>query len=173
MNVVIRDIGKEDLEDILRVNQRNVPKVGTVTIQELKSIVQMSCFKRLVEDEKGIFGFILCLFPGQRYESPNYQWFSKNCEDFIYIDRIAIDERYQGNGIGSMLYAELLRFGENSSSECLCCEVNIKPPNEDSLGFHKKQEFKKLGELDTESGKKVVALFMKRLHPAPVDFRSD
>ena len=74
-----------------------------------------------------------------------------------------------------MLYAELLRFGEISNSECLCCEVNTKPANENSLGFHKKHEFKKVGEQDTESGdtesgQKTVALFIRGLNPAPVDF---
>ena len=175
MNVVIRDIEEEDLEEILNLNQRNIPKVSDSTIQELRSLFQMACFKRLVEDEKGVLGFILCLLPGLSYKSPNYQWFIRNCKDFIYIDRIVIDERCQGNGIGSMLYAELLRYGEDSSSECLCCEVNTKPMNEISLGFHKKHEFKRVGEQDTESedtesGRKSVALLIRRLGSAERSF---
>ncbi len=164
MAITIRDIKEEDIEKVHRINQRNIPNVSDITMEDLKWLCQRACFKKLVEDKEGIFGFILCFFPGHPYESPNYQWFVKNYDNFLYIDRIAIDERGQGKGIGSLLYGELEGFGTDSNSECLCCEVNIRPTNELSMRFHEKHKFEKVGEQDTETGKKTVALLTKRLN---------
>ncbi len=159
----IRDIEAGDLEPICRINQANKPCLSGVDMEKLTWLWERADFRKLLEEAGEIIGFILCLGPGHSYSSPNYQWFVNNYESFLYVDRIAISDGSRGRGLGSALYGELEAFGVCASSEILCCEVNTKPMNELSLRFHKKQGFEKVGEQDTEGGKKKVALLAKKI----------
>lgn len=43
------------------------------------------------------------------------------------------------------------------------CEVNIRPPNPESLAFHDRQGFVEVGTQETEDGRKTVSLRAKSL----------
>ena len=72
----------------------------------------------------------------------------------MYIDRIAISEKYNRKGFGSLIYNELYNRSKNLGIP-LCCEVNTKPINQQSLDFHKKLEFSIIEEISF--GKKIQA----------------
>ena len=92
------------------------------------------------------------------YSSPNFLYFKKKYNDFMYIDRIAISEKYHRKGFGSLIYKELYNQSKNLGIP-LCCEVNTKPINQQSLDFHKKLEFSIIEEISF--GKKIVAMLVK------------
>ena len=49
----------------------------------------------------------------------------------------------------------------------MTCEVNVRPANEPSLGFHRSRGYAELGELDAdETGEKRVVLLAKELPAA-------
>ena len=85
-------------------------------------------------------------------------YFKKKYDDFMYIDRIAISEKYHRKGFGSLIYKELHNQSKNLGIS-LCCEVNTKPINQQSLDFHKKLEFSIIEEISF--GKKIVAMLVK------------
>jgi hypothetical protein len=65
-------------------------------------------------------------------------------ETSYYLDRVAFDAAAQGQGLGSALYAEVDRRLRDIGTG-LTLEVNIDPPNEPSLAFHRKHGFIEVG----------------------------
>jgi predicted GNAT superfamily acetyltransferase len=87
----------------------------------------------------------------------NYGWFSRNYDDFVYLDRIAVDPTYRRLGIGKAFYDEVIsRF--TGVFPRLLCEVNVRPRNEASLLFHHSIGFREVGQQDTDGGNKTVSL---------------
>ena len=100
-------------------------------------------------------GFVICLRENTNYQSTNYKFFQKRHNKFFYIDRIAIANEYQSSGIGSNLYGKLLSIKDKFNIP-ICAEVNIDPPNELSINFHRKHGFSKITENTIKEGYSVV-----------------
>ncbi len=133
-----------DLDRVLEINQANVPEVGPVDLERLSFIVDESVFALVVEVDGDVVGYCLVLGPGSTYDSVNYRWFMERYDDAYYLDRVAFDAGAQGQGLGSQLYVELdRRIAELGVSITL--EVNLDPPNEPSLAFHRKHGYVEVG----------------------------
>ena len=61
---------------------------------------------RVAEVDGKPAGFLIAVREGTDYDSENYVWFSEQYPQFLYIDRIVIDEPYRGMGIGRMFYED-------------------------------------------------------------------
>jgi len=96
------------LETLYNLNQENTPEVGSLSsVNELRSLIQLSALNFFVLNEEEIIGFIICFREGSEYHSPNYKFFS-DCEDkFLYIDRVVIKKEYRRMGTGTSLYEHL------------------------------------------------------------------
>ncbi len=112
------------LETLYNLNQENTPEVGSLSsVNELRSLIQLSALNFFVLNEEEIIGFIICFREGSEYHSPNYKFFS-DCEDkFLYIDRVVIKKEYRRMGAGTSLYEHLSKVA-NLEKLPLCCEVN-------------------------------------------------
>jgi uncharacterized protein len=73
----------------------------------------------------------------------------------MYLDRVAFDADAQGRGLGTRLYAELDRLMVEAGANHLALEVNVDPPNEQSLAFHARRGFREVGQQDTPYGIRV------------------
>jgi predicted GNAT superfamily acetyltransferase len=133
-----------DLERVLEINEANVPEVGPVDMDRLRFLVDESAFSLVVEVDGVIAGFCVVLATGSSYDSVNYLWFMERYDDALYLDRVAFDAAAQGKGLGSALYGEVdERLAEQGLG--LSLEVNVDPPNEPSLAFHRKHGFIEVG----------------------------
>jgi predicted GNAT superfamily acetyltransferase len=169
----IRDVEPRDLERLHALNERSVPEVTSTTLDEFEHLVAMSAVALAVvvpdppDPAEAVVGFCLVLFPGQAYTSVNYQWFMDRFTDAAYLDRVVIDERVRGQGLGTAMYAEVERRLVASPGPIarLGLEVNLEPPNPLSLAFHERLGFIEAGRQRTPYGAEVV-LLQKLLHPA-------
>ncbi len=144
-DMTIRDMTAADLDRVLEINESNVPEVGPADLERLRFIVDESAMALVVESGTGeVVGFCLVLAPGSSYDSINYSWFMDRYETSYYLDRVAFDSSAQGQGLGSALYAEVDRRLQQVGTG-LALEVNIDPPNEPSLAFHRKHGFIEVG----------------------------
>ncbi len=151
-----------DYAAIHRLNEASTPHVSSITPEELAALAAMCFDFSLVRDDEGVVAFLMLMRPGQPYQSLNYLWFSEHYRDFVYVDRIAVAERAKGKGIGRALYQHAERISR-SLAPVLTCEVNLDPPNPDSLEFHRRMGFVEVGRQKTEGGTKTVSLLVKTL----------
>jgi uncharacterized protein len=158
----IRLCQTSDLAELHRINEENVPAVGSVTLAEIKTLIAGGYATFVAEHDGRIGGFLLGLVEGADYGSPNYTWLSERYPAFAYVDRIAVDATFQGSGIGARLY-EALETHVADSRPVLACEVNTLPPNPGSLRFHKRLGFEEVGEQVFEPGAKAVVYLVKPL----------
>ena len=158
--IVIRELKEEDLRAAFLINQANVPAVGEETFQSFKALWQCSCVALVIELDSVVEGFCIAMDGDSTYQSPNYLYFKENYKNFIYLDRIALASSAQNQGFGPQLYEYVINHFP--SMVFFTLEVNIKPPNEGSLRFHKREGFEVIAEEETRPGK-IVALMVKNI----------
>ena len=147
----------KDLPRVVDLNQNALPAVSSITLNDMIHFLEIADYFRVIKVKNNIAGFLIALAPGKNYHSPNYKWFEKKFDSFMYVDRIVIDFAYQSNGFGWAFYNNLREFTEDRSPR-ITCEVNLRPPNEGSIIFHEKYGFRQVDTQETDGGKKEVSL---------------
>ena len=147
------------LQSIYNLNQANTPEVGSLeSITHLKKLIDLSAYNLLVLDDDEIVGFIICIREDSAYRSENYKFFTQRLKKFLYVDRVAIDERHRRAGLGQAIYEDI--FAQASEDNLpIALEVNTQPMNQPSLNFHEKMGFDQVGSRDFEDHS--VAYFIK------------
>ncbi len=146
-----------------QLNQHNVPHLSSLTLEELKDLVHLACYCRVIENDQGLAGFLLAMLPEAEYNSENFLWFKQRYQKFLYVDRVAVQASAQGQGCGLALYQDLEKYCEGVEVNSIGLEVNTKPLNQGSLDFHQKIGFKQVATQETGGGAKTVSLMMKNL----------
>jgi uncharacterized protein len=160
--LVLRPIVEDDLDDVLELNERSTPEVGSVDRDRLADIVAASSLALVARDASGaLAGFVIVLPPGADYDSPNYRHFSATYEDFRYVDRIAIDPTAHRGGLGRRCYEAVFDHARASGAPVVLAEVNIDPPNPGSLAFHAVLGFVEVGQ-QTNYGGTTTVQFLAR-----------
>ena len=152
-------INEVELQSIYNLNQANTPEVGSLeSMQHLKQLIDFSAYNLLVLKEDEIVGFIICMRERSAYGSENYKFFTKRLKKFLYVDRVAIDERHRRAGLGQAIYEDIFSQASNESLP-VALEVNTQPVNQPSLNFHEKMGFDQVGTRDFDDHS--VAYFIK------------
>ena len=99
---------EEIFSSFYEINQQQVPKVGSVSLEEFINLIKISNISYGFIKKGICLGFVICLRENTNYKSINYKFFQNRHNKFFYIDRIAIANKYQSSGIGSILYKKLL-----------------------------------------------------------------
>lgn len=160
--ITLRDVEEADLDDVLRLNEANVPEVGRVDLDRMRWFAENAAYFRVALRDGQFAGFLIGMRPGTTYASPNYRWFCARYEDFGYIDRIAIAENARRLGLATRLYRDF-EARLPADVRVLSCEVNLVPPNESSMRFHEGFGFQTVGTQTHDGGSKKVAMLVKRL----------
>ena len=161
MKPTIRSLTPNDFNEILSINNANVPALSGLDLERLQHLVAHS-LHALVVEQTSIVGFCLTFSNNAPYDSRNYQWFRNRYEHFVYLDRVAFIPEAQGIGLGKLLYNHLeALMREYSPNQPLCCEVNLEPPNLQSLRFHERLGFIRVANIDHGNDYKVVMLEKK------------
>lgn len=161
--ITIRDAGPDDLLAIGALNRGAVPAVSAVDDRELARLVDQSSATFVAVDDEAVVGFLIGFGPGADYASPNYRFFADRYAAFQYVDRVVVHPRYARQGIGGRLYDAFERVAVATRSTVITAEVNVRPPNTDSLAFHAARGFLGVGEQDTDGGAKRVRLLVREL----------
>lgn len=161
MAVTVRDAGEGDEDFILALNAASTPAVGDMDATGYREIV--GCAHRVLVAEAGgaPAGFMILIRPGSEYPSLNYAWFEAKYDHHLYVDRIAVSTGAKGQGVGRALYDEALRIAAANGDQRITCEVNVEPPNPESMAFHTRLGFRRL--LDRPWKDKVVAMLERPL----------
>ena len=162
--VTLRVYEARDLGALYAINQASTPGVGSeASAQGLKRWIDLStCFVAVDEADQPL-GFITLIAAGTaEYDSANLRWCEANCDDFIYVDRIAIAEHARGRRIGEALYRKVFQAFAGKHRQ-ITCEVNKLPPNPRSQRFHERLGFQVIGERSYDEGRKAVLYYARML----------
>ena len=162
MEFLIVDVDPSGLEQVLALNESEVPHVGKVGIEQMAWFATNAHYFRVALSGERLAAFLVGLGPGSTYTSPNYRWFSDRYDSFAYVDRVAVAADFRRYGLASRMYDDFAA-AMPTSVEFMTCEVNIRPPNEESMRFHERLGFQRVGTQETENGSKEVALLAKPL----------
>jgi predicted GNAT superfamily acetyltransferase len=155
---VIRDATVADYPVVLSMNNAAAPHVNALAQHEFDWLTKRAAYFRALEDAGGLAGFVLCLPSGLDYWSANYTWFTERYASFLYLDRVVVAPRARGSGVGSALYADLHAFSAGQWPR-ITLEVNLRPPNPASVGFHEKLGYVAVGTRDYDEGEKAVRMY--------------
>jgi predicted GNAT superfamily acetyltransferase len=161
----IRDAGRDDLQNLLELNQSNLPHVGSISMPDLEHLYCQAVYFRIAEFERKTAGFLIAFEPEADYGSLNFLWFKRHYNAFIYIDRIVVTPEVRRQGIAVRLYRDIEHFAADRKIPTLACEYNLRPNNEVSRRFHQRYGFNEVGTQETENGKKTVSLQIKQVVP--------
>ena len=159
-SVNIRPLETVEIEIAVAMNNAEVPNVGPTDIAHFAQFVDYPGVVWAADGDAGVVGLLVAVAPGAAYASPNYRWFDERWSDFIYVDRVVVSPEAKGQGIGRAFY-ELLAERYAGEAKRITCEVNLDPPNEASMSFHRRMGFEQVG--TTNDGPKTVAMLSKIL----------
>lgn len=151
-----------DLKQIRKMNEMALPAVSSILMEDFQHFLVIADYFRSMFIKDNLIGYLIALRPDRDYHSVNYKYFEENFPSFVYVDRIVISPSYQGLGLGKAFYNDLINFSKNHSP-IITCEVNIFPPNEGSMAFHRGYGFKQVDTQLSEGGKKEVSLMVLEL----------
>ncbi len=164
MPVTVRDARVEDEDFILALNAACKPAVSEMGRKDYRDIAGWAHRVLIADLDGASCGFLILIRPGSAYPSDNYAWFETTFDHHLYIDRIAISDTARGRGAGRALYDEAVRIAASNGDQRLTCEVNVEPPNPESMAFHEKVGFRRLHTRPSRHNK-IVAMFERPLDP--------
>ena len=154
-------IKEKDLNLVMKLNTNSIPYVNLISKEKLQWLIRYSALSCIAKINGEPAGFLIGFRAGSSYSSPNYKWFCKNYIDFAYVDRVVVSKQFKRKGVAKVLYNH---FAESQKEvPFMTCEVNITPPNPNSMLFHKHMGFKKVGTQENKKDKVKVAFLEKAL----------
>ena len=156
-----RPIVAADLPALAAMNDAAVPAVSPLGLDGFVAHVPRCDVAVVIDDDDGPVAFLLALVPGVDYASENYQWFEGHRPGSLYVDRLVVVPRAHGRGLGRLLYESVAARAVELGLPEITCEVNLEPPNPESLAFHARLGFVQIGEQDTKGGAGRVALLAR------------
>lgn len=151
-----------DAAAVLALNNASVPHVNALTADTLAQILAMSAHYTIAEDAEGILGFVICIPSGRSYWSDNYKWFAERYDEYLYLDRVAVDARAQRRGVGRAIYDDLHQRAKGVWPR-IVLEVNLRPPNPVSVAFHSAVGYGEVGVREYADGEQAVLMYLKEL----------
>lgn len=145
-----------DADAVLRLNLDSVWALSALDSDALDRHRESAALALVCEVEARIAAFALAYAPGASYGSINYRWHADRFDDFVYLDRIAVDPAFRRRGIAGAMYDVAETTAQPHGR--MVCEVYSEPPNVASLAFHAARGYREIGHLLQHNGSKCVML---------------
>jgi predicted GNAT superfamily acetyltransferase len=156
---LLRPITPADHEQVLAWNHAHVELLSPLDEERLLALLGWADLGSVITVDGRDVGFVLTFGSGTAYDSDNYRLFGERFARFYYLDRVVVDPSVRRTGIGTRLYDEI-EGRARELAPAMCLEVNVDPPNEPSLEFHRRRGYV---EVDHLHGGHVVSLMVKEL----------
>jgi predicted GNAT superfamily acetyltransferase len=139
----LRPITPTDHADVLALNESNLALLSPMDEDRLIALQAVAEAAHVIEVDGAFAGFVITFATGSAYDGENFAWFTERYDDFCYLDRVVIHADFRRRGLASRVYDEL----EPSCGRPLfALEVNLDPPNEASLAFHRARGYAEVGQ---------------------------
>ncbi|MEM7059004.1 MAG: GNAT family N-acetyltransferase [Pseudomonadota bacterium] len=160
LQTVVRPLGEGDLSWVLQLNQIHQQDLSSLTSDQLAALASAATIAWVAAPD---LGFMLAFDQDAPYDGVNFQWFRSRYDQFIYVDRIAVDEKARGRGVARQLYSDLFVHAGEAGYSLIAAEINSDPPNPGSDAFHERLGFETVGETDLADRGKTVRYVARQL----------
>ncbi len=160
---ILMDATEKHFPAILELNHDLVHFLSPLDMDSLTKLGNMAEIFKVVEVDGELVAFLITVRENKPYGSVNYKWFLDKYEEFLYIDRVVVSQKYHHIGIGRLIYDEVIKHAKATGIKKITAEIDIQPPNPISLKFHEMFGFKEVGKQVIYGGEKEVSLQMKEL----------
>ncbi|HEY2071358.1 MAG TPA: GNAT family N-acetyltransferase [Rhizomicrobium sp.] len=140
---MIRDANPHDWPAVLALNAASVEQLSPLDEALLAKLAAAATYFRVVEVDGAVGAFLLGFRKGDAYAGAIFGVFSRQANDFLYIDRVVVDARLRGQGLAGRLYDDIAQFAREARIGRLVCEAYTT--NETSLRFHARHGFEVAG----------------------------
>jgi len=148
---LIQDINEIDIYNCFQLNQANTPNVGSESYKNFEELIINADYTLCIKNTK-VIAFAICFADKDKtiaylnsVNHKNFKELNKMVNNFLYVDRIAVAEKYRHLGIGSELYKKIIYFGKSQNYASVAAEINYLPiKNDISFNFHKKHGFEEI-----------------------------
>jgi uncharacterized protein len=158
---LLRSLSAGDADRILDLNNEHDVETSLLDLPAAERLLAMCFYAKGIG--LGARGFLLALDQDAAYDNQNFHWFRARFERFVYIDRIIVAQDARGQGLARLMYEDLFAEAKTAGHVRVVCEVNIDPPNEGSLAFHRSMGFVALADVAVKGGSKRVRYLVKEL----------
>lgn len=154
--MALRPIAAAEHPALLALNNRHATAVNALTPEGFAAQCAGALLALAAWEGERLLGFLLAFGPETPERGPNHAWMRARHPEAAYVDRVVVDAAAQGQGLGRRLYAALAAL---PGVAALGCEVNLDPPNPQSMAFHRRLGFQPVGQAtDPRNGKRVEYL---------------
>lgn len=154
VSVSLRPIEPPDHAYVLDLNARHVDLLSPLGQHRLDTLLGWAHQALVAEVDGARAGFVLTFAPGTPYDSRWYAEHSRRFDAFTYLDRVVVDDAFRRRGVATAVYDAL----EATADRRIALEVNLEPPNEPSLAFHRARGYADLAELADGATKRVLLM---------------
>lgn len=145
---------------MLRLNAENQPAVAAVGAADLPWLLAGAGVHQVAVDAHGrVLGYLLVFSRASTYDDTEMAELRRLiAEPFYYICQVALAREHRGRGIGRAFYGALTEVARAQGARFLCCDVNLDPPNPESLAFHERLGFRRIANGVASNGFKIAYL---------------
>tara|TARA_A100001015_G_scaffold36363_1_gene40097 strand:- start:5563 stop:6084 length:522 start_codon:yes stop_codon:yes gene_type:complete len=145
-------IKKDFVAQCHELNEQNVPNVGSKSLDGFINLVENSDYSECVLKNNKVVGYVVCFQDNKNtinymreIKHKNFNEIANRVSNFLYIDRVAVDNEHRKNKLGTSLYENALNFAKENFIKHLTAEINLLPSiNETSFKFHKSFGFNEI-----------------------------
>jgi len=150
--IKMRSANTSDIPSIVKLNAAVVDVTSPMDEARCSELMAL-CTWCIVADRDGeVTAFVMAMRDGAAYQNGNFAWFSQRLRNFVYIDRVVVGEKARGQGLGRKLYDAVANAARAQDCVIMCAEMNIDPPNDPSLTFHRLRGFGEIGRRRLDKG---------------------
>lgn len=142
----IRPLRAADHGALLRLNAECRPAVAALEAGDLPALLDVAGHHLAAVDRGGeVLGYLLAFPRASAFDDTEIAALRRLiAEPFLYICQVALAREHRGRGIGRALYAAVADAARRQGARRLCCDVNLAPPNPESMAFHRRLGFRSL-----------------------------
>jgi predicted GNAT superfamily acetyltransferase len=160
----LRSLTPADHGALLRLNAENRPAVAAVEARDLPELLAGEGQHLIAVDARGgVLGYLIAFPRASTFDDTEIAELRRLiAEPFYYICQVVLAREQRGRGIGRAFYTALEDEARRRSTGILCCDVNLDPPNPESLAFHHRLGFRQIATGVASNGF-AIAYLMKSL----------
>jgi hypothetical protein len=157
----IQDLKLTDVAQMLLLNNAHAYETSFLDASGMSALLDGAFYCRGIDH--GVTALLIALDQNAPYDNPNFNWFKRHYDSFVYVDRIVVADAARGQGLARRLYEDLFTRVRRAGHDRVVCEVNLVPPNPASDAFHSTMGFMAVGQAVIHDGTKEVRYFKKVL----------